>query len=294
MRKRLSIIALSSSMVALISSCRGVLLILDFDSSAFSPPENDDNFLCIRYPRRQQKQQIAEEPQLQVKTVNVSPAGDIITGGNTGRVDITKHTAQCKDHFFGRKEPQSQILNSNGKPKSAGTDDGFKGSGAACGTSVIRVATQMVSGKVVKGFETFEDDEKEHMQTMGFDPKLRRGSRSLPASPLQSPSASPKSKRKLAANKFFTGGGGGGSSSAYAEDKKPGSILANLLAKRDPNLSRSVSSVISEEDVADNLAARLQTLNVVPNAAAAAATTTAHQPKPSHLREMNFWSPTSM
>lgn len=37
--------------------------------------------------------------------------------------------------------------------KPFGTDDGFKGAGAACGSSIVKVARQMVSGKSLnRGF----------------------------------------------------------------------------------------------------------------------------------------------
>lgn len=38
-------------------------------------------------------------------------------------------------------------------PKPFGTDDGFKGAGAACGSSIVKVAHQMVSAKSLgRGF----------------------------------------------------------------------------------------------------------------------------------------------
>lgn len=38
-------------------------------------------------------------------------------------------------------------------PKPFGTDDGFKGAGAACGSSIVKVAQQMVSAKSLgRGF----------------------------------------------------------------------------------------------------------------------------------------------
>lgn len=38
-------------------------------------------------------------------------------------------------------------------PKPFGTDDGFKGPGAACGSSIVKVAQQMVSAKSLgRGF----------------------------------------------------------------------------------------------------------------------------------------------
>lgn len=41
------------------------------------------------------------------------------------------------ESFLGVKNPS----------KPFGTDDGFDGEGAACGTSIVKVARQMVSGK---------------------------------------------------------------------------------------------------------------------------------------------------
>lgn len=40
------------------------------------------------------------------------------------------------------------------KPKPAGTDDGFKGEGAACGTSIVKVGSQWLSG--VRTYAAFE------------------------------------------------------------------------------------------------------------------------------------------
>ncbi|XP_065170621.1 uncharacterized protein [Atheta coriaria] len=250
---------------------------LDFDQSTFSPPENDDNFLYIRYPVKQ------PPPQQDTQTILVNDQGGI-------KLDISKHTEPCKDYILGKTNPsKAQVVNGNGQLKSAGTDDGFKSPEAsACGTSVIRVASQMVSGKVVKGFETFEDEEKEHMRAIGFDPHLRRGSRSLPASPLQSPNSSPKSKRKHG-NKYFTNSPA--TAGAYADDKKPGSILAGLLAKRD--MSRSVTSIAEEQQTVADAGLRLSFLQAGDTSAAGEKKSTA-KAKPSHLREMNFWSPTSM
>lgn len=118
-----------------------------------------------------------------------------------------------------------------GQKKSLGTDDGFKGAGAACGSSVIRVAHQMVNlnrpfgrGFTIANFD--EADSEIDLPETGnnqlgrgksIEPKLagvvtgveeaavkpefnmmRRGSKSLPASPM----GSPKAVRK---NPYFTG-----------------------------------------------------------------------------------------
>lgn len=44
-------------------------------------------------------------------------------------------------------------MNVKNQKKPFGTDDGFDGEGAACGTSIVKVARQMVSGKTLtRGF----------------------------------------------------------------------------------------------------------------------------------------------
>lgn len=111
----------------------------------------------------------------------------------------------------------------HGQKKSLGTDDGFRGPGAACASSIVRVAHQIVNqqqhrffsrGFTVANFDEADCDEvnraaekrtaesgvavaptEEYMQGKNM---LRRGSKSLPASPM----GSPKSVRK---NPYFTG-----------------------------------------------------------------------------------------
>lgn len=167
------------------------------------------------------------------------------------------------------------------KLKSNGTDDGFKGEAAKCGSSVIKVAHQMVSSQVARGFGQTED-----FPPKGFDPSKRRGSRSLPNSPLVSPNTSPKGKRKLA-NKYFTG--------PFTDtDKYQGSwILSNLLGKREA-LSRSVG-VIAEEEVREEVGRGVSEISLDdPQSRTMGSAKNIYRAKPSELREMNFWSPTSM
>lgn len=122
----------------------------------------------------------------------------------------------------------------------------------------------------------FNDDECDGPPE-GFNPSLRRGSKSLPASPL----TSPKSTRRV--NKYFTG--------AFVDNENhQGSwILSNLLSKR-KTLSQSVG-LIAEEEMSDikkaNSNASIDELGDAKKKAV-------FVPKPSELREMNFWSPTSM
>lgn len=183
--------------------------------------------------------------------------------------------------------------------KSQGTDDGYKGEGAACGKSVVQVAQQMISSGSVVGLRIPEEEE----DTSYYDFNRRRGSKSLPASPLTTPTntpqPSPRIMRKMAANRYFTG------SFVVAEtagNKNSGSWLLSGL------MGSSAMSVVSEEgkEINENQS-DLDELNKSPlrrNKSTSALINRIKaetgkeekviQAKPSELREMNFWSPTSM
>jgi len=109
---------------------------------------------------------------------------------------------------------------------------------------------------------------------------VRRGSKSLPASP----SSSPKSMRKAHANPFFTGQFA--TNTNTGENNQKGWFLSGLLGiQRESAIStQSVVSNISEEA---EEALEIQAVSNKPLQKPL-------QAKPSELREMNFWSPTSM
>jgi len=253
---------------------------LDIDENTFSPPENDDSFLVFKYKTKPQETSTGSGT-ITVTTTN-NNNNTLSANSFAPNLDIAKHTQPCREFLEGKKEVAQFQRTGAHKQKSSGTDDGFKGDVAECGSSVVRVASQMISGKVVRGFEPYDEEERDYLKSGGFDPKMRRGSRSLPASPLQTPSSSPKSQRRNL-NKYFT-------SSAYAEDHKPGSILATLLGTRDTNISRSVTAIQEEESKESHseMVSKLEALKVEQEKKKQ------KQPKPSQLREMNFWSPTSM
>lgn len=155
-------------------------------------------------------------------------------------------------------------------PKSLGVDDGFKSGAAGCGKSIVAMAHQMVSGRrLYKGRASGPQD----LIAVGPPPSTlskRRNSKSLPASPLSSPPGSPRSIRK---NPYFT--------APFQEDSsdKHGSswILSNLFSHRADS---------QEELLSDKEYKRLPKPSSSNNLCI--------KPKPSELREMNFWSPTSM
>lgn len=196
---------------------------------------------------------------------------------------LTKMISKLR--FFIADQPSSNQIKQSPKLKSNGTDDGFKGEAAQCGSSIIRVAHQMVSSKVTRGFST-ESGEEFATVPQGFDPAKRRGSKSLPSSPLVSPNTSPKSKRKLI-NKYFTG-------PFTDSDKYHGSwILSNLLGKRE-TISRSVG-VIAEEEQKEEMTKGVSEISLDESQnKSPPQSKNLFRAKASELREMNFWSPTSM
>ena len=230
--------------------------------------------------------------------------------------------------------------------KPAGTDDDLTGDAAGCGKSVVQVAHQMIAGGVLmRGFST--NDNGKVTTGEGFNRGVRRGSKSLPASPLGSPSHSPESSpqtRRRVHNRYFTGAfnleranihatGGQDSASKYSgswllsgllgqqqrdylsdsqdsitipeeeqerEVKKRSGLRGEVNSsspdmRRNKSMTTLVSQILSEGSK--------DTQDVEVGVDAAALTGGCDSPtqknktfraKPSELREMNFWSPTSM
>lgn len=125
---------------------------------------------------------------------------------------------------------------------------------------------------------------------------VRRGSKSLPASPL----GSPKTMRR-SHNPYFTGTfaivnqsaqsgavSGGATAGAPAADNYRGWFLSSLLGMQRETMSSTTSvasSHISEEG---------EDLPTQQSKSSSAGAPKVIKAKPSELREMNFWSPTSM
>ncbi|VEN40168.1 unnamed protein product, partial [Callosobruchus maculatus] len=111
--------------------------------------------------------------------------------------------------------------------------------------------------------------------------RRRRNSKSLPASPLTSPHGSPKLNRKVT-NRYFT--------AAFTDSvgSTGGSwILSNLLARR--GVSASVGHIGEETSEEMERSSSLASVDE-----SSGMKTPVFKARPSELREMNFWSPTSM
>ncbi|XP_046977185.1 uncharacterized protein LOC124543147 isoform X2 [Vanessa cardui] len=278
---------------------------LEFAPFASSPPAPEDSFFYIRYPKTDAllgKPKFSNDiPKVMIEQHNEVAA--TATFSVVKDKDWSKHTKPCQEVLHGIAPINTAVKSVNAKPKPAGTDDGFKGEGAACGSSVVKVAHQMIQTRSPRGFTvaTPADDAAEP------SPRLlaRRGSKSLPATPAHSPPASPSARRRVHANRFFT--------SAFEASEEGGgrSWLASALLGYKKDLAGS-SSTLPEEEPADHrlqsgsLAESVESLGPSPKvdpkvisnetSQQPKLTKPAHsfRPKPSELREMNFWSPTSM
>ncbi|KYM98281.1 PREDICTED: uncharacterized protein LOC108777680 [Cyphomyrmex costatus] len=283
----------------------------DFDEAAFSPPSYDDSFFYIRYPRSQntQPQHGLKHIVTEVLNENIASSTNQITNEKSipdlkevKQIDFSKHPLPCQpfipvvNNTAGDIRVHKASASGNIKPKSQGTDDGFHGEPALCGKSIVHVASQMMSGKFTKVFTS--DSRSQQMEN-----SVKSVSKSLPATPLTSPTgspdSSPKARRKMH-NRYFTG--------AFVPDKEKYQgnwILASILGQsrevitakideedelfpdmepRKPlNRKKSISSqnltyIGKEEKSTDKSSVYVNVLEA----------------KPSELREMNFWSPTSM
>ncbi|XP_034829398.1 uncharacterized protein [Maniola hyperantus] len=272
----------------------------EFEPFSTSPPAHDDSFFYIRYPK---PEVLFGKP----KSANALPTDQQTELRDTYNVfkekDWSKHTKPCQDVLHGIVPINTAVKSVNLKPKPAGTDDGFKGEGAACGSSVVRMANQMISStRSPRGFAvaTPSDEAREPSRPLA----ARRGSRSLPATPAHSPPGSPTGRRKMNYNRYFT------SPFEPVEDANNRSWLTMALLgfKKDMNAS---TSTLAEEDALENrlhgtLAESVESLGPAPksdlktlsneskSSQPKTVKTSSILPKPSELREMNFWSPTSM
>ncbi|XP_012523011.1 uncharacterized protein LOC105828957 [Monomorium pharaonis] len=284
----------------------------DFDEAAFSPPSYDDSFFYVRYPRSQntQPQEGLKHIVNEVLNENIASSSNQITNEKSisdlkevKQIDFSKHPLPCQPFIpvvnnktVGDIKAHKSSASGNIKPKSQGTDDGFHGEPALCGKSIVHVANQMMSGKFTKIFTS--DSRSQQMENT-----TKSVSKSLPATPLTSPSgtpdSSPKARRKVYVNRYFTG--------PFVPDKEK--YQGNWLLSSILGQSREViPAKIDEEDelfpdmeppkpLHRKKSISSQNLTYIgkeEKSADKSVYVNVFEAKPSELREMNFWSPTSM
>ncbi|XP_068633843.1 uncharacterized protein [Battus philenor] len=284
-------------------------LLSEFEPFAASPPAPEDSFFYIRYPKTDvvfgKSKIIGDIPSLmgdQQKEIGAAAAYNTFK-----EKDWSKHTKPCQDVLHGIAPINTTV---NSKPKSVGTENGFQSEGAACGNSVVKVAHQMIqSSRPPRGFTVASpvEEEAQAPDSRQYNLHARRGSKSLPATPAHSPNSSPTSRRRMIGNRFFT------SPFEPVEDANNRSWLTMALLGFKKDLTTSTSTLTEEDAVearlqSGTLAESVENLgpspkNKEPKLIPKEISTqqpkltkpaNAFRPKPSELREMNFWSPTSM
>ncbi|KAE8744939.1 hypothetical protein FOCC_FOCC008439 [Frankliniella occidentalis] len=310
----------------------------DTEISTLSPPNQDDSFFYIPYSKLTKTTATSAGPSVSAAADQVSLGNISDAGGSASNPLISKHTQPCLK-FLGEGKSmdvtgfnKNEIKNGPKPIKSFGTDDGFKSEAAQCGHSVVQVAQQMIADRFI-GRPTKLSTEKSDRDQFGeseipyLKQRVRRGSKSLPASPLSTPDSTPQIHRK---NRYFTG--------AFVESSEESSkftggwLVAGLLGVHRETLSESQSDLADTNNNAslqskqvnspDGLRRNnsssmiLQSLEKSENdkekhvsplhesrsaaslikvgKAGTDTTVKKPRPKPSELREMNFWSPTSM
>lgn len=152
--------------------------------------------------------------------------------------------------------------------------------------------SEEVSAEPVNSSDLITASDSPHNDQMSYSSRhmVRRGSKSLPASPL----GSPKTMRRTH-NPYFTGtfalvnpSTNSGTVAAGSTENYRGWFLSSLLGMQRETMSSTTSvasSHISEE---------AEDLPTQSKSSSAAGAPKVIKAKPSELREMNFWTPTSM
>lgn len=286
----------------------------DYTDSTFSPPA-DDNFFYIRYPKQENTSSSSTTNYTDsFKSINKLFGNKVEESTaenhkNSQFPDISKHLTTSRGLPTNEETGPKIVVANSLKPKQH-TDDEFRSdkSNNEGSRSIVQVANLIMSSKFgkVSSSDSSASTEAQHpAATESTIPQQqRKGSKSLPVTPIASPSSSPESRRRAYGNRFFA------FAPESSERGRNGWILSSILGQ-----SRElITPKIAEEDEqqmepvpqrALNRKKSISSQNLTyfgtdekPEVDKQMAQTSGHlsilQSKPSEFREMNFWSPTSM
>ncbi|XP_034951992.1 uncharacterized protein [Chelonus insularis] len=289
----------------------------DFDQGAFSPPSHDDSFFYIPYtkfgkqtpnPQREGFQPItsvlndqkSNEPHhnLVESITPVSIADSSFSAIDKQiNVDLSKHPPSCQSFvpLVNGKDNElksSKFITGNKTVvKSQGVDNELHSEAGLCGKSIVNVATRIMSHAMGKKVDSKAETKSENSN------EFSKGSKSLPVSPISTPistpDSSPKSRRRLPQNRFFTG------AFIPERDKQHGWILSSILSRSREIIGDKINE--EEEEVIQIAPVKplsrkksISTQDLTYIGVEKTPEKIKFQAEPSELREMNFWSPTSM
>ncbi|XP_011504845.1 PREDICTED: uncharacterized protein LOC105367765 isoform X2 [Ceratosolen solmsi marchali] len=247
----------------------------DYTDSTFSPPA-DDNFFYIRYP----KQEATSTPST--------------TNSNEGFISINK--------LFGNGP---KVVVANSIKSKQHSDDEFRNEKITeSSRSIVYVANQIMSCKFGK-FNTSEASSSAANQNQANElptQQQRKGSKSLPVTPIASPSVSPDSspksrRRQRLFHESERGRNGWLLSSILGQSRE---LIAPKIAEEDEQQMEQIPqrALSRKKSISSQNLTYFGTEDKATGNKEVAASSTTHlnllQAKPSEFREMNFWSPTSM
>ncbi|KAF7381635.1 hypothetical protein HZH66_014029 [Vespula vulgaris] len=245
----------------------------DFDESAFSPPSHDEGFFCIRYPKSQNSTNTTQDFRSVKKVFNdntITTSTNQVTSSQqthskfkeVKEIDFSQHPLPCQPFVPTAINKVNTTLAGTIKPaKSQGTDDGFHGEPALCGKSIVHVANQMMSNKFNKPHTSVASVEQELIPRKAFIPDRDKYQGSWILASILGQS------REIVTSKI-------------EEEQDSGIDIAppKILKRKKSISSQNLTYIGKDEKTSGKSSSQTNIL----------------QAKPSELREMNFWSPTSM
>ncbi|XP_073997414.1 uncharacterized protein [Rhodnius prolixus] len=276
----------------------------DLEQTAFSPPNTDDGFFLVKYKKAMPEQ---TEPPKVTTTKQQTKSPLIQAFEEKLSSDSNQQSTFCQKFISNSTITPREIGMRHGVDSpltrfktSTGTEDASKGESTTCGYSVVAVAHQMIAERAIG----------DKLEAPPVSQRIRRNSKSLPASP----QTSPKLLRK---NPYFTNIIFGSTEAVDSNEGQSSSLMRGSVEElgnwsrvnRKFNEVRTESSLAATSTVTTHIQQQTQlqqntTLTqqlFTPSPPAPATSTNSGfgqvvtlKAKPSHLREMNFWSPTSM
>ncbi|XP_011504844.1 PREDICTED: uncharacterized protein LOC105367765 isoform X1 [Ceratosolen solmsi marchali] len=296
----------------------------DYTDSTFSPPA-DDNFFYIRYP----KQEATSTPSTtnsnegfisinklfgnkidldrSTSTKLLYEQNNSTNNKNTHSSDYSKHllSSQQLTPFSTNEGNGPKVVVANSIKSKQHSDDEFRNEKITeSSRSIVYVANQIMSCKFGK-FNTSEASSSAANQNQANElptQQQRKGSKSLPVTPIASPSVSPDSspksrRRQRLFHESERGRNGWLLSSILGQSRE---LIAPKIAEEDEQQMEQIPqrALSRKKSISSQNLTYFGTEDKATGNKEVAASSTTHlnllQAKPSEFREMNFWSPTSM
>uniref|UniRef100_A0A336MW06 CSON007108 protein n=1 Tax=Culicoides sonorensis TaxID=179676 RepID=A0A336MW06_CULSO len=274
------------------------------DLSPMTPPSNDGFYFPFPVANQKTKKLVDVENTSSATLLNTSSEARLTSSNQSqqisqmesdfeNKIQSVDFSRECKKYISAGGDVEKGHFPNSSKPK--GTDDDFKT--AACAGSLVKVAQKFVGGtgnQFQKRFTVakIQDNNDDHAvpipeeeDNLITDPKLmqRRNSRSLPSSP--------KTMRKFQQqpNPYFT---------ITAQDNVPKTswfltgLFGGIRREMTPASASSTQTSTAQIDEADEIVDTVVSKHQMETKKEEKSSSNV-KAKPTMMREMNFWAPSS-